>query len=178
MVKKSAQLDRRLRVFFIVFFAFFFTSLVKWPKKTPKKSHNFWTVGPIELVFSPSLLEFYGPNERRIASHLKHFSNLTCNGIFEILDPSYGGFQYFFDFFFAFSSMIYIGAVSKPVASMPGHKNHWLSTPKVSQHLVCILPAYSIHSNSKLRGPCLNMSNMEKKRIHDLRFTIAELSPD
>ena len=69
-------------------------------------------------------------NVGQIASHLNHFSNLTYNSIFKILDPPYGkGGQYFFWIFSAFSSIIYIRAVFKPVASMHGHKNSWLSTP-------------------------------------------------
>ena len=52
-----------------------------------------------------------------IASHLKHFSNLTHNAIFEILDPPVQGFLIFVLDCFVFSLILYIGAVFKPIQS-------------------------------------------------------------
>ena len=66
---------------------------------------------------------------------MKHFSNLTYNAIFEILDPLYGGFQYFFGFLFAFSSIIYIGEVFKPVASIRDIKTVGYQHPTMELNL-------------------------------------------
>ena len=107
VVKKSAQSDLR-------FNSYGYFSLFFWPFLT--------ILGKMTQKIS---------NVRQVASHLNHFSNLTYNSIFKILDPPVqgGGGSIFFWIFFAFYSVIYIGAVFKPVASMHGHKNSWLSTP-------------------------------------------------